>query len=114
MPSRTPREEDWGGLVKTASFRRTVKSMDVATPAGLRNCALLLLGFTGTFRRSALNVEDMTFNKKGLIIAFDQSKTNQTGQAHERAIQVLGNGRGSWQQAEQQRAPAWSSANNGS
>ncbi len=72
-----------------ASFRRTVKSIDVATPAGLRNRALLLLGFTGAFRRSelaALNVEDLTFDEEGLIIAFDQSKTNQTGQADEKAI----------------------------
>lgn len=72
-----------------ASFKRTVKSMDVATYTGLRDRALLLLGFTGAFRRaelSALNIEDLTFDEEGLIIAFDQSKTNQTGEADEKAI----------------------------
>lgn len=72
-----------------ASFKRTIKSIDVATHAGLSARALLLLGFTGAFRRvelSALNLEDLTFDEEGLIIAFDQSKTNQTGQADEKAI----------------------------
>ena len=72
-----------------ASFKRTVKGIDVATPAGLRDRALLLLGFTGAFRRAelaALNVEDLAFDEEGLVIAFDQSKTNQTGQADEKAI----------------------------
>ena len=71
------------------SFKRTIKSMDVATPAGLRNRALLLLGFTGAFRRAelaALNLEDLAFDEEGLIINFDQSKTNQTGQADEKAV----------------------------
>lgn len=72
-----------------ASFKRTVKSIDLATYAGLRDRALLLLGFTGAFRRaelSALNVEDLAFDEEGLLIAFNQSKTNQTGQADEKAI----------------------------
>lgn len=72
-----------------ASFKRTVKSIDVAAYAGLRDRALLLLGFTGAFRRaelSALNLEDLTFDEEGLVIAFNQSKTNQTGQADEKAI----------------------------
>ena len=72
-----------------SNFKRTIQSMDVTTLAGLRNRALLLLGFTGAFRRAelaALNVEDLTFDEEGLIIAFNQSKTNQTGQADEKAI----------------------------
>lgn len=72
-----------------ASFKRTVASMDVATPAGLRNRALLLLGFSGAFRRSELadlNLEDLTFDEEGLVISLPRSKTNQLGQAEEKAV----------------------------
>ncbi len=72
-----------------ANFKRTIKSIDVTTPTGLRNRALLLLGFTGAFRRSeleALNIEDFTFDEEGLIASLSQSKTNQLGQAEEKAI----------------------------
>jgi site-specific recombinase XerD len=71
------------------NFKRTIKSMDMSTPTGLRNRALLLLGFTGAFRRSeleALNIEHLTFDEEGLIVSLDQSKTNQLGQAEEKAI----------------------------
>lgn len=72
-----------------ASFKRTIKSIDVTTPTGLRNRALLLLGFTGAFRRSeleALNIEDLAFDEEGLVVSLDKSKTNQLGQAEEKAI----------------------------
>lgn len=71
------------------SFKRTIRSIDVTTPAGLRNRALLLLGFTGAFRRSeleALNIEDLAFDDDGLVVTLPQSKTNQLGQAEEKAI----------------------------
>jgi site-specific recombinase XerD len=72
-----------------ASFKRTIKSIDVSTPTGLRNRALLLLGFTGAFRRSeleALNIEYLAFDEEGLIVSLTKSKTNQLGQAEEKAI----------------------------
>lgn len=71
------------------TFKRTIKSIDVSTPTGLRNRALLLLGFTGAFRRSeleALNIEHLAFDEEGLVVSLDQSKTNQLGQAEEKAI----------------------------
>ncbi|SNC77614.1 Site-specific recombinase XerD [Hymenobacter gelipurpurascens] len=71
------------------SFKRTIKSIDVTVPAGLRNRALLLLGFTGAFRRSeleALNIEDLAFDEDGLVVTLPHSKTNQLGQAEEKAI----------------------------
>jgi integrase len=55
----------------------------------LRNKALLLLGFTGAFRRSelvALNVEDLSFTDEGLIVSMNKSKTNQYGDYEEKAI----------------------------
>ncbi|OWP61720.1 integrase [Hymenobacter amundsenii] len=70
-------------------FKRTIKSIDVSVPAGLRNRALLLLGFTGAFRRSeleALNIEDLAFDDDGLVVTLPQSKTNQLGQAEEKAV----------------------------
>ena len=43
-----------------ASFKQTIRTIDMSTPNGLRNRGLLL-GFAGAFRRSeleALNIED--------------------------------------------------------
>jgi integrase len=55
---------------------------------GLRDRALLLVGFAGAFRRSelvALNIEDVTFMADGMVITIRRSKTDQTG-----AGQVIG------------------------
>lgn len=55
---------------------------------GIRDRALLLVGFAGAFRRSelvALNVEDVTVTAEGLVVTIRRSKTDQTG-----AGQVIG------------------------
>ncbi len=49
---------------------------------GVRDRAMVLLGFAGAFRRSelvALDVEDCTFGKDGLTITLRRSKTDQDG-----------------------------------
>jgi integrase len=72
-----------------ASFKRTLKHLDATTPAGLRDKVILLLGFTGAFRRSelsALDLDDLTFSEDGLTINLKRSKTNQLGEAEEKAI----------------------------
>ena len=49
---------------------------------GLRDRALLLLGFAGAFRRSeliALNLEDFVFATTGLLVTIRKSKTDQEG-----------------------------------
>lgn len=49
---------------------------------GLRDRALLLLGYTGALRRSelaALDVEDLTDNPHGLVLRIRSSKTDQDG-----------------------------------
>ena len=49
---------------------------------GLRDRALLLLGFAGAFRRSelvALNVEDLEFCDDGMRVTIRKSKTDQEG-----------------------------------
>lgn len=50
--------------------------------SGIRDRALLLLGFTGAFRRSELvflKVEDLNFAKEGIEVTLRKSKTDQTG-----------------------------------
>jgi integrase len=56
--------------------------------AGMRDRALLLVGFAGAFRRSelvALNIEDLEFREEGLLVALRRSKTDQ-----ERAGRTIG------------------------
>jgi site-specific recombinase XerD len=70
-------------------LKQLLRNFDTETNANLRNKALLLLGFTGAFRRSelvALNVEDLNFTEDGLIISMQKSKTNQYGDYEEKAI----------------------------
>ena len=53
-----------------------------ATLAGARNRALLLVGFSGAFRRSelvGLVVSDLAFTSEGLTISLRRSKTDQEG-----------------------------------
>lgn len=59
------------------------------TLAGRRDRALLLVGFSGAFRRSelvALDVADCTFVREGVILTLHQSKTNQEGDEERKAL----------------------------
>jgi site-specific recombinase XerD len=50
---------------------------------GLRDRAILQVGFAGALRRSeiaALNVEDIEFHEEGMTIHLQKSKTDQTGE----------------------------------
>lgn len=56
---------------------------------GLRDRALLLLGFAGAFRRSelvALSVDDLEETDKGLRVRIHRSKTDQEGAGHVIAV----------------------------
>ena len=56
---------------------------------GLRDRALLLIGFAGAFRRSelvALDVEDMAFVSEGLIVYLRKSKTDQEAEGRKIGI----------------------------
>jgi site-specific recombinase XerD len=53
-----------------------------ASLAGVRDRALLLLGFAGAFRRSelvALDVADLSFTARGVEVTIRRSKTDQEG-----------------------------------
>ena len=70
-------------------LKQLVRSLDVQTVTGLRDRAILLLGFTGAFRRSeltALNVQDLRFTEECLVVSMGKSKTNQLGDHEEKAI----------------------------
>ncbi len=66
----------------TAEMRRMVDTLD-GRLIGVRDRALLLLGFAGAFRRSelvALNLADVHADYDGLTVTIRKSKTDQEGQ----------------------------------
>jgi integrase len=68
--------------VLTADLRAMVATLP-ESPLGVRDRALLLLGFAGAFRRSelvGLDVEDLTAGRDGLTVRIRRSKTDQEGQ----------------------------------
>ena len=70
-------------------LKSCIQKLDLTTPSGLRDRALLLLGFTGAFRRSelvAIDLEHLILGPEELIIRLGRTKTNQTGAAQEKAF----------------------------
>jgi len=71
---------------KAPAMTDDIRAMVDATDAGLiglRDRALILLGFAGAFRRSevvGLDLEDCVFSKDGLTVMLRRSKTDQDGQ----------------------------------
>jgi integrase len=77
---------------KRPLFTEQVRAMTEALPHGLlgvRDRALLLVGFAGAFRRSELAAlwrEDVQETEEGLVIRVRRSKTDQEGQGREVAL----------------------------
>lgn len=72
-----------------AYFKRVVHGLDADRPDGVRDRALLLLGLAGAFRRdelASLDIEHLRFDDDGLVVELPKSKTNQKGEAEEKAI----------------------------
>lgn len=72
----------------TSDLRRVIAELPPDLP-GLRDRALLLVGFAGGFRRSelaALRVEDLETTPDGLIVRLGKSKTDQEGQGRKVAL----------------------------
>lgn len=66
--------------IRTADLRRMVGTLNMSEPIGVRDRALLVIGFSGAFRRSelvALNVDDITEGADGLTVLIRRSKTDQ-------------------------------------
>ena len=73
----------------TEFLRLLVASCPTDTPLGLRDRALLLVGFAGCFRRAelvALDVADCAFNQEGVFLTLNRSKTDQEGAGSEKAV----------------------------
>jgi integrase len=72
-------------IQKAPALTDDIRAMVDVTDAGIigvRDRALILLGFAGAFRRSelvGLDVEDCSFGKDGLTITLRRSKTDQQG-----------------------------------
>jgi len=65
----------------TDDIRAMIDAADVGL-IGVRDRALVLLGFAGAFRRSelvGLDLEDLEFNRDGLTVMLRRSKTDQDG-----------------------------------
>jgi site-specific recombinase XerD len=77
---------------KTPVLVEDLKRMVSRLPEGLlgvRDRALLLIGFAGGFRRSelvALDVVDTTFTREGLVLTIRRSKTDQEGEGRKIGI----------------------------
>ncbi|MGA2435370.1 MAG: site-specific integrase [Bryobacteraceae bacterium] len=72
----------------TADILKMLDSLP-ESPLGLRDRALLLIGYAGGFRRSelaAITVEDVAETADGLIIRLPRSKTDQEGQGSSVAL----------------------------
>jgi site-specific recombinase XerD len=70
-------------------IKKMVDTCDASTFQGLRDRALLLLGFAGAFRRSelvALDVADLKITPEGLIVLIRKSKTDQESEGQRIAI----------------------------
>lgn len=74
--------------VLTENLRSMIRTLPPRL-LGIRDRALLLIGFAGAFRRSelvGLNVEDTQFTADGLIIVLRRSKTDQEGEGRKIGI----------------------------
>ncbi len=66
-----------------------IETHDPTTLMGMRNRALLAIGFLGGFRRGELvgmKVEHLTFEDEGVIVLIPRSKTDQEGAGKEKAL----------------------------
>lgn len=69
-------------------YKEQIRLM-ASTPTGLRDRALLLVGFAGAFRRSelvALDLEGIQFTRDGAVVSYRGSKTNQHGKTEQKAL----------------------------
>ncbi len=77
---------------KTPALTEDIRAMVEASSAdliGLRDRALILLGFAGAFRRAelvGLDLTDLEFSRDGLTVTLRRSKTDQYGQGRKVGI----------------------------
>lgn len=79
------------GKAKGISYGEIVKMANLCEPTfiGIRDKAILLIGWASAMRRSelvSLNIEDIDFNERGVLIRVSRSKTDQEGKGTTIAI----------------------------
>jgi len=70
-------------------LRQIIQAIDPHTLIGIRNRALLVIGWAGALRRSelvSLDIEDISKTRDGLILHLNRSKTDQKGEGQEIAL----------------------------
>jgi site-specific recombinase XerD len=70
-------------------LRQILEAIPQNTIIGIRNRALLVLGWAGALRRSelvSLNLEDVSKTRDGLILHLNRSKTDQKGEGQDIAL----------------------------
>lgn len=70
-------------------LRHVVQAIPQNKVIGVRNRALLVIGWAGALRRSELvqlNIEDVSITRDGLILHLNKSKTDQKGEGQEVAL----------------------------
>lgn len=75
-------------------LEQMISYIDSAHLAGVRDKAILLLGFFGAFRRSEisnLNIEDLTRYPQGLVVTLTHSKTDQEKAGQQVGIPYIAN-----------------------
>lgn len=75
-------------------LEQMISYIDSAHLAGVRDKAILLLGFLGAFRRSEisnLNIEDLTRYPQGLVVTLTHSKTDQEKAGQQVGIPYIAN-----------------------
>ena len=83
------KRQDQAQAFTVEELKQALRRIDLETTAGLRDRALLLLGFAGAFRRSELvdlNLEQLEFTERALLVHLAKSKTNQYGAVEDKAI----------------------------
>ncbi|WP_343069187.1 tyrosine-type recombinase/integrase [Hymenobacter citatus] len=83
------KRQDQAPAFTVDELKHAIRRIDLDTSAGIRDRALLLLGFAGAFRRSELvdlNIEQLEFTERALLVHLAKSKTNQYGAVEDKAI----------------------------
>jgi len=81
--------------IRKADIIRAIEKIDAQTKKGVRDKAIILIGYCGAFRRSELanlKFENITFVKgKGIEVFMDKSKTDQEGRGMTKVISSSSN-----------------------
>jgi site-specific recombinase XerD len=67
-------------------LREVISAIDAESLPGIRDRALLLVGFAGALRRSALELDDLRFEPDGIVVRLRRSKGDQEGAGVEVSI----------------------------